>query len=766
KLRDGTSGSEKVYESRATEHHDLPSLQGEISYTVSALDDAGNESPTRRTASLSYDLTPPSVKGIFSPSFGRRLIPIYGLMSVTWKDIGEVVRPGPLDVALSFDEPLREAPKLSWRTSIADVPQSITLSRKTDTYYTGRLELPRCPGQDVDIRFALEASDAAGNKSQPLGEEARLLLDSDPPAAINQLLVEPGPLGSVRCSWAPPGKEPEGEPMYRLYRSNSSFNSASQAELIIDKQRETKLTDRPPQDGTWYYSVAAVDRAGYVGSLTPAISVMADSQPPAAPASLGVLLGREVVLSWTQANGSDTADWEVYLASEAIASLSDLQKHKPAAEHLTEPRYAFVPPSWPTIHLAVVARDQAGNRALSSLAPPLNISDKLPAAHLRIEPPSPARGAVRVLIESTLPLKSVPSLWFEPQGRSPIPLGVASDPASARSFTAALAVDERTGDGTGTFRFLGYSLDDLTGTNILTGKHLLIDTRAPRLRIDFVSGVPMRAGPVAVRVLADEPLAAPPEVTLIPQGGSPQTIALALATDGAYIGETSLAATLPDGLASVKASGRDLAGNVTSSIDPDRVFVDNHAPQAPTTLVAVARRHGTVELRWQAPASAFGEEHLREYVLYRHDSSFTHAASATVAARVRHPSCIDSTIPRDGLWYYAVAAIDEAGWSSPLSQIVSVVSDRTPPPAPLPPTISMVGDVIQLQWQSVARNASEAITYEVTCESPDPLGGRNLVARIFGPATATTTTHRPVFGGDLLYRVRGVDPLGHESDWS
>ncbi len=767
KSRNGTVSSEKIYEDSIPRYVDLPRLQGEISYRITALDEAGNESPPTQTATLSYDLTPPTVKGLFTPSFGRRMIPIYGLMSVTWKDLGEVVRPGPLDITLQFDEPMRDLPKLTWRTSIAETPQLITLTRKTDSYFVGRIVLPRCPGQDVDVRFTLEAADMAGNLVKTLGDEARLLLDSEPPAAINQFKAEPAADGRIHCTWAPPGKEPEGEPEYRLYRSEEPFNEASQADLIVERLKETTFTDRPPRDGIWYYAVAAVDRAGYVGSLTPAVAANADATPPVPPASLGVRLGREIVVSWAPAQDADTLDWQVYLASFPIDSVRGPAQLKPAAEGLTEPRFSFVPPAWPTIHVAVAARDRAGNLAFTRLDPPLAIQDKLPSARIRVEPPPPARGAVRVIVETSMPVREVPQLWFEPSGHQPLSLALASDPTSAVTFSTTLPITDRTGDGTGTFRFLGRSRDDFTGTEITSGRHLVIDTQAPSLNLSFPDGIPLRAGKVPVHVKANEPLAEAPSLSLIPQGGAPLDIILNPTGPGAYAGECVISDSLPDGQAYLKASGRDLAGNVTSRIEPDRVAIDNHPPASPTVLAGVTRKHGTIELRWQPPRSPLGgDERLREYVVYRSDRPFSHPASATVAARVLHPAFIDGSIPADGNWYYSVAAVDEAGWISSLSAQISVRSDRTPPPVPASPVVTAGEAHLTIAWAAVSDGASNPVTYEVRCESVDPLNGRMRSENVFGPGIATAAVHRPLYGGDLKYLVRAIDSLGHESTWS
>ncbi|RCK79415.1 MAG: Fibronectin type 3 domain protein [Candidatus Ozemobacter sibiricus] len=806
RLRDGRRQLDQIYEGPLREVDDLPRLTGDLVYAVHALDAAANESPPARTATLSYDLTPPVAKIRFAPTFGRRMIPIYGLMSVTWRDLGEVVRPGRLSLTLEFDEPVRDDVGLTWRLEADEVPRPVPLTRRGPTLFEGSLDLPSHLGADLDVRFGLQAADLAGNAAGPLGAEAELLLDSTPPAPLNRLTAVPGPGGVVRVTWAPPATEPEGEPRYLVFRSERPFTASESAQLVAADLKDAAFTDRPPRDGTWYYAATARDRAGHIGSLTPAVAVVTDAVPPAAPTGVEVKVGATVELTWVP--GAGTVGGGSAPAAAAVAPLAGQPAGEPVtwrvlaspepipagagsttpgvtliADGLTEPRCSFVPQPWPAIHLAVVAVDAAGNVSDSPAIAPLTIGAKIPAARVRVEPPGPARGACRVRVETTVPLREPPSLWFEPAGRAPLAVALTLEAGSKSRFTGALAVDEKTGDGVGRFLFRGLSEEGLPGTVITEGATLTVDTTPPWLSLAFDPPAPLRTGPVTVRVTPNELLAAPPEVLIAPQGGSPLPVALqplaaappapAGAGEGAaplvYVGSFTLPATLPDGQAFLRVSARDLAGNVGTRADPDRVFIDNHPPRPPIDLRAVARPHGRVFLTWQpAPFQArSGPDDVRRWRIYRADRPGVATAAAVRAGEAVGPAFEDGGIPRDGTWYFAVTAVDQAGWESLPSSWVAGLADRRPPPVPAAPTAVPGDEGVTLTWHDPAPAAgTPPDRYEVWVSWHDPVTRQTVEEKVWGPATGGRALHRPLRGGDFSYRVRALDHLDHASAFS
>ena len=134
--------------------------------------------------------------------------------------------------------------------------------------------------------------------------------------------------------------------------------------------------------------------------------------------------------------------------------------------------------------------------------------------------------------------------------------------------------------------------------------------------------------------------------------------------------------SLTEGVYSVKLEAEDLSGNV--SVQTISVNIDNTPPLVPQLLTAVANV-SDVTVTWKANI----ETDLAGYLVYRNDQL---ASSTGLVVRSLKPftlsgtSYIDKALP-DGKYVYTLAAIDQAGNVSGLSNPLSVVIDVQPPHA-------------------------------------------------------------------------------------
>ena len=111
---------------------------------------------------------------------------------------------------------------------------------------------------------------------------------------------------------------------------------------------------------------------------------------------------------------------------------------------------------------------------------------------------------------------------------------------------------------------------------------------------------------------------------------------------------------------------------------PVTVTLDTTYPSPPASLSAETREGGIIRLSWPASAG----DNIAGYNLYRAAQSFTNTASATRVNTNRITSTTYNDMPAtDGLWYYRVAAVNQAQNQSELSQEVSAKSDSTGPRA-------------------------------------------------------------------------------------
>ncbi|MFH0787821.1 MAG: hypothetical protein V2B13_09435, partial [Pseudomonadota bacterium] len=108
------------------------------------------------------------------------------------------------------------------------------------------------------------------------------------------------------------------------------------------------------------------------------------------------------------------------------------------------------------------------------------------------------------------------------------------------------------------------------------------------------------------------------------------------------------------------------------------VTLDTSLPKAPVNLLAQSRPGGMIGLTWTAPTGTL----VKGYYVYRSSTPFSSTSEATrININPVGTTSLDNLPPSDGLFYYAVSTVDQANQESPLSNLVSAASDRTPPEA-------------------------------------------------------------------------------------
>ncbi|RJP79798.1 MAG: hypothetical protein C4522_09325, partial [Desulfobacteraceae bacterium] len=142
-------------------------------------------------------------------------------------------------------------------------------------------------------------------------------------------------------------------------------------------------------------------------------------------------------------------------------------------------------------------------------------------------------------------------------------------------------------------------------------------------------------------------------------------------------GGFSFTLTLAEGQNSIQASAANASGTGPLSA-PVVVTLDTTFPAAPASLSAETREGGIIRLTWLASAS----QGIAGYNLYRAAQSFTSPAGATKVNTNLITGTLYNDMPAtDGLWYYRVAAVNQAQNQSDLSPEISAKSDSTGPRA-------------------------------------------------------------------------------------
>ncbi len=158
---------------------------------------------------------------------------------------------------------------------------------------------------DGTYAYVVRAIDGAGNLGPP--SPARTIqVDQTPPPAPT-MNVPVSPTRTVTFSWNAPddGASGSGIAGYRIYRNGAPLSASPVLPAFTDGTVSL--------EGTWAYTVAAIDAAGNVGPQSAPISIVYDSTPPPAPFGLSVpqITATQPTLTWTT-GGPDTLSGFAY----------------------------------------------------------------------------------------------------------------------------------------------------------------------------------------------------------------------------------------------------------------------------------------------------------------------------------------------------------------------------------------------------------------------------------------------------------------------
>ncbi|MEA3506823.1 MAG: Ig-like domain-containing protein, partial [Elusimicrobiota bacterium] len=127
----------------------------------------------------------------------------------------------------------------------------------------------------------------------------------------------------------------------------------------------------------------------------------------------------------------------------------------------------------------------------------------------------------------------------------------------------------------------------------------------------------------------------------------------------------------------------------SAASEPVWITVDTGAPDPVDTLSVLSYKNGEVFLEWEYPASG---EKPEVFELYRSNSEINRDNLDTLSSITATADLSYSDFPgEDGLYYYAVVGIDEAGNRSEISNCVSSLSDSRGPAASIEPPLGEIG---------------------------------------------------------------------------
>ncbi len=663
---------------------------------------------------------------------------------------------------LTADSPTNGTPKLAWQGP-GDAAAYLVVA---DGGAAQRVSTPSFTdggaGEGTHT-YDVRTVDAAGNVSAAAG--VSVVVDRTPPAAPADVAADASPTnGAPALTWS----AVDGAVRYDLLRDGDVVGSTS----------GTSLADTAVAlDGTFSYTVLAVDAAGNASAPSAPVTVTVDTGAPATPDGLaaGSPTNAPPALTWNAAAGASR--YRIYRDGAHVGTTAT-----PGFVDTAAPDGAFA--------YTVVAVDDAGNTSAAS--------DPLAVELDTVAPDVPQVGAV------ISPTNAQPHLdWAPAAGATAYTVirdGVRFA-ASGTSFTDHVSADGR-------YTYLVEARDAAGNTATSAPVEITFKTAAPGVPDGLAADSPTRADPVLTwngvdgavgyTVYRDgDPVATTDQARYVdaapPEGSHDYAVS---ATDDAAnesarsqsvtvvvdrtppAAPTGLAATSPTAQApvvtfdavsdavsyhllrdgSVVAAGAattftdpavpadgshdyavvaiDAAGNASVPSQALAVVVDTTAPDVPADLAATSPTRLAPALTWTAVAGAVG------YVVYRDGAGIGSPAD---------PAFSDGNDPGDGTARYAVAARDAAGNLSAPSAEVAVVIDRTAPAAPDAPTAAAdpTAAAPSLTWPSVAG----AVLYEVQRDGA-AIGETALTS--FGDAGLADD-------GTVAYRLVAIDAAGNRS---
>jgi hypothetical protein len=518
-------------------------------------------------------------------------------------------------------------------------------------------------------------------------------------------------------------------------------------------------------EGDNYVAVKAANRGGE-STYTPDLKITVITSAPSAPTGLAAkqLTGGSIQFNWLAGTTGAASGYNLYESAASFTSTNDSRVSKSNSGLITYLLKEQIPADDTLRFYAVTAVDGAGNEspisnvvsiASDRLAPSATVAFATGTGSTpgdNIYGPGPL--TINLTVSETL--KEMPFLSLEPQTGSPI-IAVLQKTDDTH-YSATLTIDSTLPHGPTTWKFSGKDLAGNRGNSQGTGPSL--DVRGPQATITApLTLLKTTAGPVTVSFTLDEPSTITPVMELTSPGASAPLTGLTSTDSIHWIGTLD-----PSGL--TEGNGRftlsdsrdrfnNKGTNVTSGASIIIYKTTPPAPSVPMGLTAKAFKKGEVRLAWMPVTDA------QSYNLYRKGSSDTTPVKVA-ALNGSGTTTYSETVTQDGSYAYSISSVGLLDAESVQSSPVSVVTDATPPPAPVSLMLSMTGNGVKAEWQAGAGEATpfyRLYRSNAPINGSTPLTGLSPVATVNQP-TAFDPSPDP---SKRFYAVTSLDQIGNES---
>jgi hypothetical protein len=402
-----------------------------------------------------------------------------------------------------------------------------------------------------------------------------------------------------------------------------------------------------------------------------------------------------------------------------------------------------------TEYFGVVGYDAVGNPSPLSGLVSLAVQTTPPSFTIAYGQPSPVgAGPLSIVLTSSEALAGLPSLTMKPFGAvSPILLSVTN--IALNTYQTVFNVTSATISGTVSVSVAAQDVAGNVFSGAPSGQALVVDTTPPAATITTVPSTPVQdvgGTNVTVNLVMTKVAGATPTLSFAPPVGSSVPITLAGAGSN-WVGTLAVNPAMGLGIGQFSFRGVDTISNVgTIILSGSQLELYDAAqpppPPAPTNLAAVSLPGGEISLTWNAAANA------QVYNVYRETGTDFILPATLIISNITTLGAVDLP-PADGLYSYGVTA-SRFGSESGISNVVTGLSDRTPPPAATNVAVSLAPSGVQITWQ------------EPSGETPDHYNVYRNGSLIRTVSTITPVVDYPP-AGTTSYTVAAVDAIGNSN---
>jgi len=709
-------------------------------------------------------VTPDGTAGAVVTSGGRAVVDRKAPEATVRLGRSSPLQPGEVPLSVDLNEAAVEVGLFV--TLPGERPRAVELSPKAGTSFTGSFVVPPTVKEGRAF-FELVAVDGAGNKGGTVANGRFFEVDVTVPKAPTDLVATPAAGGRVDLRWSAPrygpGDRSDSLVGFRLYRSQDAMTTTTGREPIVRQVTRADTTDTPPTDGAWYYAVTTVDRAGWESAAAVAGPVRSQRTPPPAPVVASATTGVDwVELQLASSRTTETTPtFEIYCRRDGEAGVP--------AGRVTGTVFRGVPPQGGRYWFTAREIDALGNQSEFSEAVPVVFRKVAPVAALSLEPAGPVGpGGAVVTLRSSRPLDGTPELTFTPPGGGRVAVALEGPAADGPTWRGRLHPPATAPSGVGWFAWRGTVTVDgaaVIGVGIAEGGSAVVDCLAPTFHVDAPSTIrrfdevpvfPEGTHTIGIRVSED--LAEPPRVTVRLRNDEERTLAVEAAGTRAYRATFIVAGDVGETDGHVLVEGVDRAGNRGTVVERgDSIRVDTTPPSVVQQMRVRLMPEGHVQIEWTPTYRRDGtlDRSADRFEVFRTTRDLKTAEGLVPLRTVDFTLGCRDNPTADGVYRYAVRAIDRAGNGGALSEWASMAVDRAPPEPPrnLAARVTDEG-VVELTWEApegerpLYYNAYIADDPILTVQGRSPMSSRIPFTRVYGTPNADGVYHFAVTAVD------------------